>query len=163
MASNFPAYVAMGADKTNVFEFVPATGASEPFVTGSFVVLSTGESSEVEVCPTDPILILGISEGDSAIGATLTANGRVPIRVLTDGVIIALGSSTTPAYTHVGNSYGITVSGTNWLLDTAKTTTSSRCRVVAVDIPKGIFYVTMHGASATASIFQFSNIISAVA
>lgn len=160
MSSTFPAYVAQGAERTYVQEYTPATGSNEPFLVGDFVVVSTGESSECERCPADPTSIAGISEVSSAAGTLLTPNTRVPVRILVGGgVVLGLSSATTPAYTHVGNSYGITrASGGQWQLDVAKTTTSSRCRVVAVDIPSGTFFVVLH-----ANLLQFAELIVATA
>ena len=156
MASAFRAYVSKGAEVgTRVVGFVPAQGASEPFIVGDFVVCSTGESGEVEVCGADPTLIAGISEISSEAHRVLTPDGRVPVRIIFGaGVEIALASATTPVRaTHVGNSYGITKTGNNWLLDVAKTTTSSRCRVVDVDVDKGIFFVVFHQ-----NVLQFADI-----
>jgi len=161
MASLFPAYLAQGHDNTLVQEFVPAQGANEPFIVGDFVVVTTGESSEAERCGADPVLIAGLSEVSSEAARLLTPNGRVPLRILGgSGVIIGLSSATTPVYaTHVGNSYGITrAAGGQWQLDVAKTTTSSRVKVVGIDIPSGTFFVQIHQ-----NVLQFADLTVATA
>jgi hypothetical protein len=162
MSSTFPAYVAQGIEAgTHVQEFVPAQGANEPFIYGDFVVVSTGESGEAERCGADPTLIAGISEVDSEKNRLITPNGRVPLRIITGAsVVIGLSSATTPVYaTHVGNSYGITRASTGqWQLDVAKTTTSSRCKVVGIDIPSGTFFVVFHQ-----NVLQFADLTVATA
>ena len=162
MATLFPAYVAQGYEAgTHVQPFVPAQGANEPFIVGDFVVCTTGESAEVERCGADPVLIAGISEISSEAGRVITPDGKVPVRIITGAsVIIAISSTSTPVYaTHVGNSYGITrASGGQWQLDISKTTTSSRARVVNVDVVNGIFFVVIHQ-----NVLQFADITVATA
>lgn len=160
--SLFPAYVAQGIEAgTHVQEFVPAQGSNEPFIVGDLVVVTTGESSEAERCGADPVLIAGISEVVSEDARLLTPNGRVPVRIITGAsVVIGMSSTTVPVYaTHVGNSYGVTrASGGQWQLDIAKTTTSSRARVVAIDIPSGTFFVVFHQ-----NVLQFADLTVATA
>jgi hypothetical protein len=160
--SLFPAYVAKGAETgTHVEEFTPAQGANEPFIVGDFVFVATGESGECERCGADPTLIAGISELSSEAARLITPNGRVPVRILTGSqVVIGFSSTTVPVYvTHVGNSYGITrASGGQWQLDIAKTTTSSRARVVAIDIPSGTFFCVIHQ-----NVLQFADLTVATA
>ena len=140
MASSFPAYVAQGAEKTVVRHYKPGTA----FVVGSFVVYDTS-GNDMDLCGTDPALIAGISEVSSAAHTLLTEDAKVPVRILTASeTVIALASATTPADSYIGDNVGITVSGTTWLCDVAKTTTTSRATVVDVDITNGIFYVTIH-------------------
>lgn len=159
--SLFPARVARGIEQTYVEEFVPATGSDEPFIPGDFVVVSTGESGEVERCAADPVLIAGISEVSSVAAALLTPNGRVPVRILTGaGCILALSCTTTLVHaTHVGNSYGITrASGGQWQLDIAKTTTSSRVKVIAIDESSNTAYCVIHQ-----NVLQFADLTVATA
>ena len=147
-ASDFPAYVAQGYEAgTYVDEFVPAQGTNEPWIVGDFVFISTGESGEAERCAADPTLIAGISETDSERHRLLTPSGKVPLRILTGAsVVLHMASATQFAYaTHVGNSYGITrETNGHWRVDTAKTTTSSRVRVVGGDVAKNIWKVILH-------------------
>lgn len=161
MASLFPARVARGLEQTHVVEGVPAQGANEPFIVGDFVLCTTGESSEYERCGADPVLIAGISEVSSEAYRVIDPNGKCPVRILTGaGVVLAMSSTTTPVYaTHVGNSYGITrASGGQWQLDISKTTTSSRMKVIDVNIASGIFYCVIH-----ANLLQFADLIVATA
>lgn len=162
MSSLFPAYVARGAERGSyVQEFTPAQGANEPFIYGDFVVVSTGESAEAERCGADPTLIAGISEIVSENNRLITPNGRVPVRIITGAsLIIGFSSTTTPVYaTHIGNSYGITrASGGQWQLDISKTTTSSRARVVDMDIGSGTFFCVIHQ-----NLLQFADLTVATA
>lgn len=148
MASNFAAHVAKGHDlATQVQEFTPGTDSNEPFIYGDFVYIDIADNGQVKRCAADPTLIAGISEVDSIEAVKLTENGRAPVRILTGSdVRIFLSSATTPSYaSHVGNSYGITRhSNGHWQLDVAKTTTSSRVRVVAVYPAEGIFECVIH-------------------
>lgn len=160
--SLFPAYVASGAETgTHVRPFKPATGANEPFIPGDFVFCATGESGEVERCAADPVLIAGISEVDSEKARLITPDGFVPVRILSGAnVVLGLSSTTAPVYaTHVGNSYGITrASGGQWQLDIAKTTTSSRAKVIDIDTASGTFFVVIHQ-----NILQFADLTVATA
>jgi len=151
MASSFPAYVAQGIEHTTVQEFTPAAAAND-LEPGSLAVVTAGVAT---LCGTDPTLIAGISEVSSVGAALLTPNGMVPLRILQGaGVVVAFSSSTTPvATTHIGTSYGVTKSGDIWQLDISKTTTSSRFRVVAVDVAKGIFFCVPNQ-----NILQFADV-----
>ena len=147
MASDFAASVAHGIEAgTQVKEFPPGEGSNEPFVVGDFVFYDTSDNV-IQLCGADPALIAGISETDSAEHTLLTPDGKVPVRLFRSSqVVVALGSSTTPAQSHVGDQYGITRNGAvpfNWLLDTAKTGADARVLVVDVDIDGGIFFVQM--------------------
>lgn len=139
MASLFPAYTVQEFKRTSVQEYTPGT-STDVFVPGSFVFYDT-TSNTMKLCAADPALIAGISEVDSVKNALITPNGKVPVRLLHEGAIIAMSSATTPADSHVGDKYGITkASGGQWQLDTAKTGGSARVIVVSVDIGQGIFY-----------------------
>jgi hypothetical protein len=125
------------------------------------VYVDTSDSAQVKRCGADPTLIAGISEVDSADAAAITPNGKVPIRIITGAsLILALASSTTlVAATHVGNSYGITRGSDGfWRLDTSKTTTSSRVRVIGVDTEQNIAYCVVHQ-----NLLQFADITVATA
>lgn len=155
-ASLFPARVARGFEATHVEEFVPATGANEPFIVGDFVFVSTGEAGEVERCAADPVLIAGISEVVSEDAKLLTPNGRVPVRILSGaGCVLALSSTTNLVHaTHVGNSYGITrAAGGQWQLDISKITISSRVKVIAVDSVANIAFCVIHQ-----NVLQFADL-----
>lgn len=157
MASNFPAYVSKGHDlATQVQEFVPGEDTNEPFIVGDLVYVDISDDAQVKRCGTNPTVIAGISEVVSEDAAALTENGKVPIRILTGAdVRIHFSSATTPvAATHVGQSYGVTRNQNgNWQLDTSKTTTNSRFKVVAVYEDEGIFECVPHG-----NVLQFSNL-----
>lgn len=142
MASSFPIFVAQGAEDTIVREYTP--DATNVFVPGSLVYYET-TGNTVDVCGANPALIMGISEVSSVAHALITPNGKVPVRVITtDRVVLGCASATTPADSYIGDNVGFTLSGTVWLVDVAKTTTTSRATVVDVDIANGIFYVTLH-------------------
>jgi len=139
VASNFPAYVAQGAEKTVVRHYKPGTA----FIVGSLIVYDTS-GNDMDVCGADPAAIAGISEISSAAHTLLTEDAKVPCRIITASeTILAFASATTPADSYIGDNVGFTLS-TNWLCDVAKTTTTSRGTVVDVDIANGIFYVTLH-------------------
>jgi hypothetical protein len=146
MASDFPAYVARGHKHSFVEDYVAGTGTDEPFIVGDFWYYNT-TNNEVQLCAADPVLIGGISETDSAVHRLLTPDNKVPVRIITGQECqIAMASATTPAISHIGDGYGITRNASapfNWLLDTAKTTTSIRVWVNDVDIDAGIFYVSL--------------------
>lgn len=139
MASQFPAYVAQGAEKSVVRMYKPGTA----FIVGSLIVYDTS-GDDMDVCGGDPALIAGISEISSAAHTLITPDGKVPCRLITSSeTVIAMASATTPADSYIGDPVGVTLS-TNWLCDVAKTTTTSRATVVDVDIANGIFFVVIH-------------------
>ncbi len=143
MASDFPAYVISGAEKgSDVNEYTPASDAH--VVPGDFWFYDT-TGNDANICGTDPAIIAGISETDSDAHDALTPNAKVPLRIIRNSMLqIALASATTPADTHIGDEYGITVAASgNWLLDTAKTGASARVLVSRVNITEGIFYVSV--------------------
>lgn len=155
MASDFPAYVAQGAEHTVVRDYTPGQGGTETFIPGDFVVFDAGVGDDMIRCGTNPASIAGISEVNSENHRVITADGKVPIRLLTSThVLLALSSATTPAASHIGDSYGITrTAGGHWQLDTTKTAGTSRMRVVDVDITNGIFYCRPH-----ANALQFADV-----
>lgn len=141
MASDFPAYVARGYDATVVEEFTPSQVSGETFIPGDFVVWD-GTNDWVERGGTNPTGIYGISEVDSEAARVLTENGKVPIRQLWPGCILALSSATTyDEATHRGTEYGITRNASgHWQLDVSKTTTNARVVVVDGDPDKNIWF-----------------------
>ncbi len=141
MASSFPAEVAQKIDiGTTVAPYVPSQETNEDFVPGDFVVWDN-TNNWVERCGADPALIAGISEVNSEDARVLTADGKVPVRLLTSRAVVRLASATTPVEaTHVSNSYGIARDANgHWLLDISETV-NARFTVIAVDIPTGSFY-----------------------
>lgn len=160
MASDAPARVMSGFEAgTDVQEFVPGQAANEPCIPGDFFYIDTADLGQMKRAGTDPTLIAGISEVDTEQARVLTANGAVPGRILSAAnVRIALYSATLPVYsTHVGNSYGITRNASgHWLLDVAKTTTSSRVKVVGISTDESgfeFFICQIHE-----NILQFSDL-----
>lgn len=154
MATAFPAYVAQGAEHTIVRDFTPGADSNEPFIVGDFVFYDTTDNV-MQRCGANPTLIAGLSEVSSAAATLLTPSAKVPVRLIVGaGVVIAFASATTPAVSHIGDSYGITRNAAGqWLLDTAKTTTSSRARIIDVDITNGIFFGVLHE-----NLLQFADV-----
>lgn len=132
--SLFPAYVAGRAERSDVLEYTPSQVSGETLITGDLCVWDDS-NNWVERAGTNPTAIIGISEGSSEAGRVLTPNGKIPIRVLNDRVIVALSSSTTlTEASHRQQEYGITrASGGQWQLDTSKTGGNARVLVVDVD------------------------------
>ena len=143
MASDFAAYVVGGSEAgTRVEQWVPGTGATETFIPGDLVFFNT-TNDEVERCGADPTNIAGIAEVTSEQAKTLTDDGRVPVRVITNASCrVAMSSATTPVVaTHVGVAYGLVrESNGHWRVDVSETTTTS-VTVVDVDVTNGIWYV----------------------
>lgn len=150
MASDFPAYVTSEFEHgTEVLEFTPSTAAGETAAKPGELMYYDTATQLLKRCGADPSLILGISEVVSENARVITPNGKVPLRVLKPNALVAMCSATTPAETHVGVStgYGIArLSSGNWSVDTGDTS-NARVFVVAVDIPKGIFYVKFWAAN----------------
>lgn len=142
MASNFPAYVAWGAEHTVVEEYTPGTA----FLVGDFVYYDTSGNT-MTLCGANPALIAGISEVSSAAAILLTPTAKAPVRLITSfNCVIAFSSATTPADTHLGDTYGITRTASapyQWQLDIAKTGADARALVVKVDIGSGTFFCHM--------------------
>ena len=140
--SDFPARVAYGYDKTCVEEFTPSQVTAEQFIPGDLVIWDTG-NNWVERGGTDPALFYGISEVDSEAARVLTENGKVPIRQLTSGCVLAVSSATTYVEaTHRGVEYGLTRSAAgNWQLNVAKVTTDARVLVVDGDVGTNTWFV----------------------
>jgi len=138
MASDFPAYIASGYEDTEVVAYPIASDAH--VVPGSFWFYDT-TGNDANICGADPATIAGLSEIDSAEADDLTPDGQVPLRVIVGSKCrIALASATTPAQSHVGDQYGITLANGRWRLDVSKTGADARVLVRAVDITNGIFF-----------------------
>ena len=151
MASSFPLFVAQGAEHTVVRNYTP--DATNVFVPGSLVYYET-TGNTMDVCGADPALVAGISEVSSVANALITPDGKVPVRIFTHaGVVLGGASATTPAVSYIGDQVGFTLSGTTWLVDVAKTTTTSRATVLDVDIANGIFFVLLHSHVAAGTPF----------
>lgn len=136
MASDFPAFVASGHDEYLVTDFVIASGNAGK--AGSFCVLNTG-TNQIDECGADPALILGLMTGPYA-ARTIYANGRMPVIILTDRVLIGLCSATTPTDAHLTRDYGIVkLASGNWALDISETV-NTRMHVVRYDATAGIFF-----------------------
>lgn len=144
MATDFAAYVAEGHIHTRVEEYAvsPSTNASDQFIPGEFVVYDTS-NDWCERAGSDPTPILGLAEVKSDEAGLLTPNGKIPVRRLYPGVVIAMCSATTPvAATHEGQQYGIArLSSGNWAVDVGDTT-NKRVQVEKVDEARGIWFCT---------------------
>lgn len=141
MASAFPAYLAKYAELTDVQEYTPSVVASEDVVVGDLFYYDTSTNT-TKRCGADPALIAGVSEIASTQARLLTPNNKVPLRIITGfQAVFAFSSTTTPAASHIGDTYGVTRSAAaQWQLDTAKTGADARLLVVEVDIANGIFF-----------------------
>lgn len=146
MASDFPAYVASEYESgTEVQEYTPGT-TTDAFVPGSFVFFDTA-TQLVKLCGADPALIAGISEVNSGDASVLTPNGKVPVRLLKPGAVVALCSATTLSEANVGVAYGIAkLASGNWGIDTTDTT-ATRVVVKRVDTAKNIAFVSFLAAN----------------
>lgn len=140
-ATDFPVRVAQGYDYTRVAEYVPSQVAGETFIVGDFVVWD-GTNDWVERGGADPTPIYGLSEVKSESARVLTENGKVPIRKLFPGVLLAMCSATTYVEaTHRGVSYGVArLASGNWAVDVADTT-AIRVIVEDGDPTNNIWYV----------------------
>lgn len=139
MASLFPAYITTGRDPSRVADFLPGltTVAS---IQGEFAYYDTSTNLMTR-CGSDPALIGAFSEGSSEAGRVLTDNAQCPFYKLEEKTVIAFSSTTTPALTHIGDTYGMTrATGGQWQLDTSKSGGSYQFKVHGVDIGLGIFF-----------------------
>lgn len=144
MATDFPAYVAYNHEDYDVGAYV--IDAANAGKAGSLCFLNTADN-EIEECGADPALILGLMTGPRT-SRTIYPSSKMPVIILSDNVVVALCSATTPSDAHLTRIYGVTkLASGNWSLDTTKTGTegapaTSRVKVHKVDITAGIFYVT---------------------
>lgn len=144
MASKFPPFLASAKKDPIVLPFKPDAG--ETFLPLALVFYDTATDT-LKLCGADPALILGIALG-SAASKTITPDSHIPVQVLDPDVIIGLSSPTTPAQSHVGDSFGILMDATTkyWQADP---TDAGNARVVCVgiNISLGIFYVRFLAAN----------------
>lgn len=131
MASDFAVRVASGFEFTRAAEYTPSQVAGETFIPGDFVAWDSS-NDWVERAGADPTLVYGLSEVNSEAARVLTENGKVPIRKLFPGVLLAMCSATTYSEaTHRGVEYGIVrLSSGHWAVDTTDT---SAVRVIVED------------------------------
>jgi len=123
-----------------------STDVSQP---GSVVFFDTTDNT-VKEAGANPASILGLSLGygpaSSLIQKPLPYKpNRSLVAVLKADTVVGMSSDTTPAVSHLTNTYGITKvtfgSFTFWKLDTSKTGANARVKVVGIDPDRGIFYV----------------------
>jgi hypothetical protein len=140
MASDFPATVTEGIEFSEVQEFIPSQTAGETAAKSGELVFYDTADQKSKRCGANPSLIAGISEVESEKARVLTPNGKVPVRLLHPRCGVRMCSATTPAETHVGNTYDIArLSSGNWAL--VATTSNPRVTVYRVDINTGAFFV----------------------
>lgn len=136
MASDFPAYVAYNHEDYDVGAF--AIDSANAGKAGSLCFLNTGDN-EVEECAADPALILGLMTGPYT-SRTIYAGAKMPIIILSDNVVVAMCSATTPSAAHVTRPFGVVkLASGNWSVDTTDVV-NTRLVVKKVDIAAGIFY-----------------------
>lgn len=140
MATAFPVQIAYGYDKSTVEEYTPGTSGNV-FTIGDFVIFASGQARVAGANPA-AATIIGVSEVDSELAKVLTPTGKVPVRQLTTEVVLSMSSATTPVEaTHLGQEYGITKVGNNWLVDVSKTGSDARVYVSRLNVAEGIWYV----------------------
>jgi hypothetical protein len=121
MASNFPPQLVQ-KESSAYIDYFPVT-AGQTFIAGALVVYSTTTNS-IDECGADPTSILGIAMAPASVGldaaGSIYGGTKIPVYVLGADTILFMASSTTPAQSHVGDTYGL-VKSTNWLVDTSET------------------------------------------
>lgn len=139
--SEFPAYVAYGHEHSRNEEFTPSQVGGETLVVGEFAIWDDS-NNWIERAGTNPTAIVGLCEVDSEAARVLTENGKIPLRRILPGCVIALSSTTTLTEAdHLFAEYGITrSSGGKWQLDTSKTTTNARVKIIRIDTGKNIAF-----------------------
>jgi hypothetical protein len=141
--SSFPLrVVASVEDGTHVLPFPVSSVAGEVAAkAGELMFYDAVTDLQLERCGADPALILGVCEGSSEAMKVLTADGRIPLRVLTPKALVEMCSTTVPAQAHIGVLYGIARDANgNWAVDIGDTS-NTRVIVVEIDIGRGAFYV----------------------
>ena len=138
MASSFPAYVVFGHEHTRNEDYMPSVTAGETLIPGDLWTWDDTNNKAIR-CGADPATIMGISEVDSS--KSYTPGGRVPLRLLSPLVTVAMSSTTTPVEaTHVGQVYGISRNAAGfWQVDTSDTT-NTRVVIVRVDTNPEVWY-----------------------
>ena len=136
MASDFPAYVAYNHESYDSAGFkIDSANAGKA---GSLCFLNVADN-EVEECGADPALILGLMTGPYT-ARTIYPGGRMPVIVLSDNVVVAMCSATTPSDAHLERSFGVVkLASGNWAVDTTEAV-YTRLVVKKVDVNAGIFY-----------------------
>ena len=136
MASDFPAYVAYNHEDYDVGGFkIDSANAGKA---GSLCFLNTGDN-EVEECGAEPALILGLMTGPYT-SRTIYPSQRMPIIILSDNVVVAMCSATTPSDAHIERPFGVVkLASGNWAVDTTDAV-NTRLVVKKVDPVAGIFY-----------------------
>ena len=136
MATDFPAYVAYNHED---YDVVPCKiDSANVGKAGTLCFLNTGDN-EVEECGVDPALILGLMTGPFT-SRTIYPAQKMPVIVLSDNVVVAMCSATTPSDAHLNRPFGVVkLASGNWSVDTGEAV-NTRLVVKKVDIPAGIFY-----------------------
>jgi hypothetical protein len=121
MASNFPPQMVQ-KESSAYIDYFPVT-AAQTFIAGALVFYDTSANTITE-CAADPTAILGIALAPASVGldaaGSFYGGTKIPVQVLGPDTILFMASATTPAQSHVGDSYGV-VKSTNWLVDTSET------------------------------------------
>lgn len=141
--SSFAAYITKGHHATRVEEFTPSEVTAEVLLKGEIAIFDD-TNNWVERAGADPAAgtIVGLCEVVSENAKTLTRNGKIPIRKLYPGHVLAMSSATTYVEaTHRGHEYGITRNSTTgfWQVDVAKTGADARVLVHEGDAELGIW------------------------
>lgn len=131
MPSSFPAYATRWIDESPVEEYTPSQVSGETLELGDLCVWDDS-NNWVERAGTDPTAIVGIAEVRSEAARVLTANGKIPIRVIHPQTIFAMASATDYVEaTHRNQMYGVVRDANgNWLVDVSETTNK---RVLVID------------------------------
>lgn len=136
MATDFPAYVAYNHEAYDVGKF--AIDAANAGKAGSLCFLNTGDN-EVEECGADPALILGLMTGPRT-ARTIYPDSKMPVIILSDNVVVAMCSATTPTDAHLERPFGIVkLASGNWAVDTTDAV-NTRLVVKKIDAVAGIWY-----------------------
>ena len=124
MASNFAPQLVQKESGAYI-DYFPVQ-ASQTFIAGAFVTYSTTNNT-ISECSADPSTFLGIALAPASVGldsaGSFYGSTKIPVLVLTSDATLFMASSTTPAQSHVRDTYGM-VKSTNWLLDTSETGTA---------------------------------------
>lgn len=146
--SDFPAHVTAEYEHgTEVQEFTPSQTAGEVSAKAGELMYYDTADQKIKRCGADPSLIAGICEGSSEAWRVLTPNGKIPLRLIKTNALVRMCSSTTPAETHVGQTYGVErLASGNWAVDITDTG-NARVIVKGVDIAKGVFFVSFIAAN----------------
>ena len=140
-ATDFAVRVAQDYEATRVVEYIPSQVVGETMIPGEFCVWDAG-NAWVERAGADPTPIYGLCEVNSEAARVITENGKIPIRKLFPGVLLAMCSATQyVAATHKGVEYGIVrLASGHWAVDVSDTT-AIRVVVEDGDVPTNVWYV----------------------